>query len=466
MSQKSEHTDLIVLGTGAAGSSGWPAAIELGKRVTVFEGGTLGGECPTFACIPSKTLLHCAEVYATARNAAQFGIDVGSISFDYRRVKERKDTVVSRGGAAQGDRPYRDAGVKLIQSEAGFVAPRTVEAAGVRYTADRFLIATGSTAQIPAVAGIEDVGYLTFKEAINLSRLPESMLILGGGPVGCEFAQLFSTFGVRVVIADHNEHLLGREDREVGEEIARLFRKRDVRVLNGATIQNFVRAGDHKRATIEREGRRETVDVEEILVATGKQPVTDLGLEHADVSFDRKKGIVVDATLRTTNPAIYAAGDCVGPYRFTHVAAYQGRLAVQNAFSDKRREVDYRAVPRCVFTSPEVASVGLTERQARAGGKPIGIGRAKIGAIDRASTAEQRDGFVKVLTDAKDRLVGASIVAPRAGELIHELALAIALGATAAQVASVIHAFPTFSEAVQLACADVRMLEDEMAVSS
>ena len=455
MGQISEHTDLIVLGSGAAGSSGWSQAIKMGKRIIVFERAVLGGECPTFACVPSKALLHCADVYATMLTARRFGIDLGSVSVNYPRVKERKDEVVGRTGAAQGDRPYRDAGVNLVRAEARFVSPWEVEADGLRYTADRFLIATGSTTRIPTTPGLAEVGFLTFKDAIDLTRLPESVLILGGGPVGCEFTQLLCTFGVRVVLVDHNEHLLSREDPEVGEEVARQFDERGVRVLTRTTVEGFERAGGRKRATIERDGRRDTFAVEEILVATGKQPVTALGLKTAGVTYDEAKGILVDGTLRTTNPAIYAAGDCGGPYRLTHVASYQGRLAIQNAFSDEQRSADYRAIPRCVFTSPEVAAVGLTERQAWKEMSVIGVGRATIAALDRASTVEQFGGFVKVLTDPTGRLIGASIVAPRAGELIHELGLAIALEATAGQVASVIHAFPTFSEAVQTACANV-----------
>jgi pyruvate/2-oxoglutarate dehydrogenase complex dihydrolipoamide dehydrogenase (E3) component len=457
MAGRTKRADLIVIGTGAAGSAGWLQAVKLGKRVTVFERGVLGGECPTFACVPSKALLYCAEVFATIQGARQFGIEPGSVSVDYRRVKARKDAVVARTGAAQGEKAYRDAGVQLIRQVARFVSPNEVEAAGTRYAADRFLITTGGSTRIPDTPGLAQVGFLTFKEAIDLTRLPKSLLILGGGPVGCEFAQLFSTFGVPVVIADHNEHLLAAEDRELGEEIGRIFGERGVRVLTRTNVISFERAGARKRAIVECDGRRETIEVDEILVATGKHAVTDCGLESAGVDYDPTRGIAVDATLRTSNPAIYAAGDCVGPYRLTHAASYQGKLAVQNAFSNTPQDADYRAIPRCVFTTPEIAAVGLTERQARAKKLTVRIGRASVGALDRASAVEQRAGLVKVLADRRGRLIGASIVAPRAGELIHELGLAIALGATAAQVAGLVHAFPTFSEAIQAACADVKL---------
>ncbi|HLZ07116.1 MAG TPA: FAD-dependent oxidoreductase, partial [Chloroflexota bacterium] len=374
---------------------------------------------------------------------------------DYRRVKERKDEVVTRTGVGHAERAYREAGVRLIQHEARFISPVAVEANGRSYTADRFLVATGSTTRIPEAPGLGDAGFLTFETAIDLTQLPESILIVGGGPVGCEFTQLFSTFGTRVILADHNEHLLHREDHEVGETLAGLFNSRGVRVLTRTTVERVERIAGSKFVTVERDRLDQVVEVDEILIATGKRPVLDLGLELAGVSYEETKGVIVDNTLRTTNPAVYAAGDCGGPYRLTHVASYQGRLAVENAFSVNPRPVDYRAIPRCVFTSPEVAAVGLTERQARDKGD-ISVGRAEIARLDRASTVEQFTGFVKVIVDAAQRLVGASIVAPRAGELIHELTLAIAVGATAKQVADVIHAFPTFSEAIQSACADVK----------
>ena len=453
----SQHSDLIVIGSGAAGSSAWQQAVKLGKTVTVFENAVLGGECPTFACVPSKALLHCAEVYVTLQGAPRFGIDLESLSFDYGRVKVRKDEVVARSGAADGDDAYREAGVRLIRQEARFVSPLVVESSGRRFTADRFLIATGSTTRIPDVPGLLDVGYLTFKEAVDLTRLPESVLIIGGGPVGCEFAQLFNTFGVRVVLVDHNDHLLPREDREVGETLGALFGERGVRVLTRASVVRVERTAGSKLVTIERDHIPEELKVEEILIATGKLPDLDLGLDLAGVSYDASTGVTVDDFLRTTNPAIFAAGDCSGPYRLTHVASYQGRLAVENAFSVEPRRTDYRAIPRCVFTTPEVAAVGLTEGQAREKGVPVTVGRAQIARLERASTTEEFPGFVKVLADDSQRLVGASIVAPRAGELIHELTLAIAVGATAQQVADVIHAFPTFSEAVQTACADAKV---------
>lgn len=454
MKRGRHHFDLIVIGTGAAGGAGWETARHLGKSVAVFERRVLGGECPTFACVPSKALLQCLQVYRTVQTAHQFGVQVGNVAFDYELVKKRKDDVVARTGAAEGEPLYTRAGVQVYLGEARFVSFNQVEAAGIVYSADKFLIATGSKVRVPEVEGLAESGFMTFENAIDLTRLPASIFILGGGPVGCEFAELFSGFGVQVTIADHNRHLLAREDPEVGTLIGELFRRRGVTVLNEARLLGVRRAAGKSELELEQKGAHRTIAVDDVLVATGKVPVLDLGLENARVELG-KKGVVVDDTLATTNPNIYAAGDCVGPYQFTHTASYQGQVAVHNAFSEHKIRVDYRAVPRCVFTSPEVAAVGPTEDQAVSEGIDVRIGMAEIAPLGRANTSEESEGFVKVLVDEDDTLIGAAIVAPRAGEMVHELGLAISLGATAGQVASAIHAYPTFSEAIQVACAQV-----------
>ncbi len=446
--------DLIVIGTGAAGSAGWEVARRLGRSVAVFERDVLGGECPTFACVPTKALLHCAEVYRTILGAGEFGIDVSDVTFGYKRIKARKDEVVSHTGAAQGERPFVEAGAHLVRGEAKFVGPKEIEAGGERYTAGRFLIATGAGTRVPEIDGLSESGYITFREAIDLTELPSSILILGGGAVGCEFTELFASFGVEVTIVDHNLHLLSKEDPEVGLLLGELFRRRGVRVLTQATAQNVRREDGRKLVTITHSDGSEPIAVDEILVATGKAPHLNLGLDAAGVCYD-EKGIEVDETLRTSNPNVYAGGDVVGPYRFTHAGSYQGWLAVNNAFLPRadRVKADYSAMPRCVFTSPEVATIGLTEREAREQGVAASIGFVEIAEASRADTASELDGFVKVIANSDGKIVGASIVAARAGEMLHELAVAMTVGATTYQIASTVHAFPTFSEAVQMACA-------------
>jgi pyruvate/2-oxoglutarate dehydrogenase complex dihydrolipoamide dehydrogenase (E3) component len=272
--------------------------------------------------------------------------------------------------------------------------------------------------------------------------------------VGCEFTELFSSFGVEVTLVDHNSHLLSKEDPEIGLLMGELFRRRGVRVLTQATAQNIRRENGAKLVTIQHSDGAETIAVDEIMIATGKAPHLDVGLDAANIRYN-EKGIEVDETLRTSNPNVYAGGDVVGPYKFTHAGSYQGWLAVNNAFLPRadRVKADYSAMPRCVFTWPEVATIGLTEREARDRGVAASMGFVEIAEASRADTANELDGFVKVIADSDGKIVGASIVAARAGEMLHEIAVAMTVGATTYQIASTVHAFPTFSEAVQMACA-------------
>ena len=455
MTSTPTHFDLIVIGSGSAGSSCWYAARQMDKSVAVFDGATLGGECPTYACVPTKALLHCAEVYDTVKGAGRFGINVGDVRADYKAVKAWKDRVVSQTGAALGEAPYHEMGVQVVRHHARFVDPHTIVAGGERYTAERFLVSTGASQRTPDIEGLTEAGFLTFRDAIDLEEAPGSLFVLGGGAVGCEFTQLFGSFGTQVYLSDRNARLLHMEDPEVGDFLAHHFEGRDVQLLLESSVTRVRLEDGRKVVTVSKDGATRDVAVDEILVATGKAPNVDLGLEAANITYDRARGVTVDKTLLSTNPRVYAAGDVAGPFRFTHAASYQGNLACHNMFSGTRHEVDYSAMPRCVFTTPEVATVGMTRAQARDAGYEVRTGTAGIDASDRALTSGEMNGFVKVIAAADGRLLGGAAISPRAGELIHELALAIHLGASAQDVASTIHAFPTFSEVLAAACAEV-----------
>jgi mercuric reductase len=452
---KKDDFDLIVIGSGAGGGVGASYAAGLGKKVALFEKDkrAMGGECPNWACVPTKALLHAAHVYEAAKGAGEYGIKTGDIRLDYKRVKAWKDLVVSRTGAAQGERVFTDDGIEVIRAKATFAGAREVEAGGRVYRAKRILIATGTTTAIPTLPGLAKNGYITFEQAVDYAKLPKSLFVLGGGAIGCEFAQLFSSFGVKVHIAEFAPRLLAREEPEVGQLVQALFQDRGIDVLVGSQVVKVTMKGKQKLVHYRQGKTLHTAAVDEILVATGKKPVLDLGLEKAGISYDQH-GIKVNNYLQTSNPRVYVAGDVVGPYQFTHTASYQSHIAAYNAFHRSPVRPDYSAIPRSVFVVPEVASVGITSEIAAEQGIETKTGASAISILGRANTANEFDGFVKVITDKKGVLIGAAIVSPRAGEMIHELALAVQYKLTAAKVAAVVHAFPTYSQAVQNACQD------------
>ncbi len=443
--------DLIVIGSGSGGSVGAHYARSLGKCVAIFEKGVIGGECPNFACIPTKALLHAAQVYDEEKNANAYGVEVSHFSLNYPAVKRWKDLVVSRTGAAHGEGAFRKEGIEVIEKKAHFVSPHEIEAGEKKYSAAKFLLATGSKVFIPPIEGLEEAGYMTFKEAVNLTKPPSSLLIFGGGPVGCEFAQIFSRFGTKVTIVNRSEKLLGKEDEETADLVQALFEQEGISVLTNTTLSKVEKKGNKKIVHLQRGERKYFEEFEEILIATGKVPVLDFSPEKAGITLD-KSHIRVNKFLQTTTSHIYAAGDIVGPYLFTHTGYYQSYIAAHNAFSNKKIKPNLTVVPRCVFISPEVASVGITEKDAEEKGIKVKKGITPIAVLGRSNTANQFDGFVKVLTDRKGVLIGASIVAPRAGEMIHELALAIQCKIKAQVLSDMIHAYPTYSEAVKIAC--------------
>ena len=447
-----ETFDLIAIGSGGGGSTGAHyASTVLKKKVAIVEKSTIGGECPNFACVPTKALLHAADLYETVLRARDYGIDTGRVTVDYAAVKRWKDLVVSRTDTQHGQQVFKSEHIKLIKGEARFLSPHEIIVGNEQYKAHRFLIATGSTVAVPPILGLKEAGYITFQEAVDFEKLPASIFILGGGPVGCEFAQIFSSFDVKVFVADLLPRLLAREDHEVSEFVEALFQGKGLTILTNTAVAEVEKNHHEKIVHYTTNGQRHQATVEEILIAAGKIPATNLDLEKAGVQYD-KHGIGVNHFLQTSQPHIYAAGDVVGPYLFTHTAEYQSYLAARNAFSYAKVKADYRVVPRCTFLSPEVASVGMTEEEAKEKKIPIKKGVTPIAVLGRANTENTPDGFVKVLTDRNEVILGAAVVSPRAGEVIHELALAVKLRAKASDLASMIHAYPTYSEAVKIAC--------------
>lgn len=454
-----KHTfdyDLIVIGSGAGGSVAATIAARAGKRVAIIENDTLGGDSPNFGGIPMSALLHVAGIYETAKSGQHFGIRSATVGYNYPSVKAWKDIVVSRAGAGSNSSRYYEAeGVTVYRGLAHFISPHEVSVNRRHLSAAHFLIATGSYWTIPAIEGLGKIKYLTPRTAIDVLRPPKTMFIIGGGATGIEHARLFSTFGSKVYIAEIASRLLPREDEETSELIERVMsEERGITPLTTTRVTKIVQDGIMKRVTYIRGDTEHSVKVDEVLIATGKMPAIDIGLENAGVAYT-PKGIEVNEYLQTSTKNIFAAGDVLGRYMYTHVALLESRIAAQNIFHRDKVAPDYSAVPRITYTSPEVASVGLSEDDCIKRDLPITKAIAPLNIIGRANTTNNHDGFVKIIVDKKAVLIGATVVAPHAGEIIHELTLAIQYKMTSHDVANTLHAFPSWSEAVRVACSKI-----------
>ena len=407
--------DLIIIGSGAGGGVTAHIAANSKKKVAIVEADTLGGECPNFGCVPTKALLHVAEIYYRAKTGEAYGIKPNNLSFDYAKIKQWKELAVYRTGTTDGQGAFEKDGIKIINGKAHFLGPHEISVDAKRYTARKFLIATGTRNFIPPIDGLEESGYITYRDAINLEAPPKSIFIIGGGAIGTEFAQIFSIFGTEVHIAELSPRLLGKEDPEVGGLVGAILKQRfGVKVYGGTKVTKIRKDGDKRIVTFENGGKRHNVKVDGVLLATGKIASVDMGLENAGVKFTQRN-IITDETMQTSAKHIYAAGDVAGPFMFTHMASYQSRIAAHNLFHKEKIKANYHSVPRVTFVIPETASVGMTENDALDKGIKINKSAVQTSIIGRANVADDNVGFVKVIATKKGVLIGASIVAPRAG---------------------------------------------------
>ena len=448
--------DLIVIGSGAGGSAGASIAARAGKRVAIVEADTFGGDSPNWSDVPTKALLHAAHLYDEARHGARFGLRSSALSYNYPSLRAWKDLAVKRTGAGGNRKFYENEGIITFNSPAHFLSPNEISVNRRHLSAKHFLIATGSHWVTPDVQGLDDAGYLTPRTLLQSVRPPKSLFIIGGGSAAVEIAQMMAVFGTKVFIADASARLLPKEDEEVGSLIERLLSEtKGVTVLKQARILSVQRQALRKKVTYSRGGTEHTVQVDEIMVATARRPNTDLGLENASIKYT-PKGIEVNQYLQTSAKHIYAAGDVLGNDAFTHTALLESRVASHNILQKQKTSPDYTGSPRLTFTFPGIASVGLSEDDCLKRDLPTKVSVAPLNMIARSNTSDFRDGFVKIIADKNGVLLGATVVAPHAAEIIHELALAIRHGMTAADVASTPHAFLSWSEAVRVAAGRIR----------
>ncbi len=449
-----KHTfdyDLIVLGSGAGGSAAATIAAREGKRVAIIEADTFGGDSPNYSDIPTKALLHAVQLYDEAKHGARFGLRSATLGYNYPSLRAWKDLAVKRTGAGGNKRFYESSGITAIHGQAHFLSPHEITVNRRHLSAGKFLIATGASWTAPAIQGLDKVPYLTPRTILDVLRPPKSLFIIGGGQTGVEIAQLMATFGTKVYIAEIASRILPKLDEEVGELLERVLDERKgVTCLTQSRVVSVQKNGLGIRVVFTRGGVEKDVRVDEVLVATGRAPQVDLGLENATVAYT-PKGITTNEFLQTSVRHIYAAGDVLGHESNTHTALLESRTAAHNLFHKTQVTPDYSASPQVIVTMPGIAQAGLTEDDCTRRDLDVRIGSAPLSIIARSNTSDFRDGFVKLIADKKGVLLGATVVAPHAAEIIHELTLAIRYKMTAAQVADTPHAFLSWSEAVRVA---------------
>ncbi len=402
--------------------------------------------------MPTKTLVKSARVASLIDRSEEFGIKTSGYEVDFPAVMDRMMKVIESAGEHDSPERFRKLGVDVFTDEARFEAPDLVAVDGRRLSARSAIIATGSHSATPPIEGLEEVGYLTHVGALELRRLPRSIVVVGSGPIGCEFAQIFARFGSEATLISSSPLPLPKEDPEIGEVLEQALLADGVTLHGGYKGESARVEGGGKVLTARNE-RGEKIEArgEEILVAAGRAPTVEgLGLENAGVEL-QKKGLTVDENLRTTAPNVYAAGDITGKYLFTHVAEYQGRAAVRNALFPLKTKVDHRVVPWTTFTDPEVARVGLTEEQARERHEGVKVFRQHFEGVDRALADGEPDGLVKIVTGKRGRILGGHIIGPDAGNLIHEIVLAMQKNIPIGTLSQTIHVYPTLAQANQRA---------------
>jgi pyruvate/2-oxoglutarate dehydrogenase complex dihydrolipoamide dehydrogenase (E3) component len=441
--------DIAVIGGGSGGYAAARTAVAEGLKTVVLEGGEeVGGLCILRGCMPTKALLYAAEVMHLASHTEVWGIRADKVGFDFAQVMARKNVLIK--DFADYRRQQLSGGkFKFLRALGRFADAHTLElSTGEHLTAANFVIATGSVVAPPSLPQLEDVGYLTSDTALSLARLPESLIVLGGGPVAIELAQFFARFRVRVTLVQRSAHVLHKLDDDATAELEKALRREGMDIYTGTKLLDARRVEDGKEVAFEHNGQTVRVRAEEILFALGRVPnIASLGLEGIGVRVEGRR-IAANAQMQTSLPHIYAAGDCTGPHEIVHIAIQQGEVAARNAaHPDCMKQMDYRLLTEVVFTEPQVAVVGFTEKSARAANRPYLAASYPFNDHGKALIMEARDGFVKLLADpATGEIIGGCCVGPVGGELIHEIIAAMHKRMTVHELAAMPHYHPTLAE--------------------
>jgi len=448
------HYNLVVIGAGTAGLVTAVGAAGLGAKVALIEKHLMGGDCLNVGCVPSKALIRCARAAAEARRAFSFGVKIASpVEVDFPAVMERMRRL--RADISHNDSVHRfqKLGIDVFLGAARFSGEDTVEVEGQQLQFARAVIATGARAVAPPIKGLAEAGYLTNETVFSLTELPRRLAVIGGGPIGCEMAQAFARFGSQVTLIEADKHILIREDHDAARRVEAALVRDGVKIVCGGKAAEVRRHGDERTIVVDCDGARHEITVDAILVGVGRAPnVEGLDLEAVGVQYDKRAGVTVDDRLRTTNKRIYAAGDICFKYKFTHTADALARIVIQNALFFGRAKASALTVPWCTYTDPEIAHVGMYERDAEAAGIPVQTFTVELKDVDRAILDGEDEGFLKVhVRKGTDKIIGATLVAGHAGEMISEITLAMVAGAGLGTLGKTIHPYPTQADVMKRA---------------
>jgi dihydrolipoamide dehydrogenase len=451
--QKPDQFDynMVVIGGGAAGLVSSYIASAVKAKVALIEKHKMGGDCLNTGCVPSKALIRSAKMMSYAARATDFGLDKTEVSFRFSEVMERVQNVITKIEPHDSVERYTGLGVEVIQGEANIISPYEVEVDGKRLRTKNIVIATGARPMVPDLPGLEGIDYLTSDNIWNIREQPKKLLVLGGGPIGCELAQAFQRLGSQVNLVQRGERIMPREDAEVSAMVAQRFRDEGMNVLTGHTAIRFEQLDGAQYLVCIYAEKEVRIEFDQVLIALGRTPnIQGFGLEKLGVNLRKNGTLEADDFMRTNFPNIFVCGDVTGPYQFTHVAAHQAWYVAVNALFTpfKQFRVDYRVIPWATYSDPEVARVGLNEQEAKQQGIAYDVTTYGIDDLDRAIADSEDHGLVKVLTvPGKDKILGVTIVGNHAGDLIAEFVLAMKHGLGLNKILGTIHIYPTMAEA-------------------
>ena len=445
--------NLVVIGAGTAGLITAAGAAGLGAKVALIERNFMGGDCLNTGCVPSKAVIRASRAAYDVKMGDEFGVRAGDVSVNFGRAMERMRRIRAEISLADSAvRFSRDLGVDVFFGQATFTGPDSIEVDNKRLHFRKAAICTGARAAVPALPGIEEAGYQTNETVFNMISLPQRLAVIGGGPVGCELAQSFARLGSKVTILHRGERLLSRDDRDASEVILQAFVREGISVRLGTMIERVTtKEGGEKAVMVQERHDSGELFFDEIVFGTGRAPnVEGLDLERAGIEYDLRDGIAVNDRLQTTNPRVYAAGDVCSPYKFTHAADAMARIVIANALFSGRQKTSSLVVPWCTYTDPEVAHVGMHEDEAAERGVSVHTLTVNLRDVDRARLDGETEGFARVhLKKGSDTILGATIVARHAGDMINEVSLAMTAGLGLSAIGRTIHPYPTQAEAIK-----------------